>query len=238
MPVEFLTGLSGAILGAVLTGLFAWWLQSNQQINDKKQELRKIIMEFLKLREEYFARDATIDDPQKREASGISFNTKRVIYLEEAESLANAIPNYVSSSIYDTLAYEFMQDSNFSKAEEYLKRAVKASQTVILKCVALRSLGVFYFGPGPLHSFDLGREYFKQAVDLIKNPVDPYSLYTLGYSYEIWGLQEMANGFENEGLQQIDRARKYYRDLPNNHPLRDQYLGMLDNKVAGARAWS
>ena len=99
------------------------------------------------------------------------------------------------------------------------------------KVVALRALAWFYFYPGPLRDFQKGREYFEKARQVLKNPTDAYSTFTLGYTHEQWGLVEISNGFAMEGQSQIARARKYYSDLPGNFPLRKQALELLDSKV-------
>jgi hypothetical protein len=127
-----------------------------------------------------------------------------------------------------------MLDSNFKKVEEFFKKAVQASRSIIAKSTALRAAGIFYFSQGTHRNFDLGRKYFKESVELFSNPSDPYSLYLLGYNYENWGLYELANGFEVEGRAKIDNARKYYRDMPNNYPLKSSSLEALDIKVQQA----
>src|SRR5690606_42105052 len=59
---------------------------------------------------------------------------------------------------------------------------------ILAKVVAARGIAAFYFGQGPQRDFARARQYFEQAIDLLKHPTDAYSLYTLGYTYETWGL--------------------------------------------------
>jgi hypothetical protein len=65
----------------------------------------------------------------------------------------------------------------------------------------------------------------------MENPPDAYSIYTLAYTYEQWGVFEIVNGFETEGRQYIERARKYYTDLPPSYPYRENFFLLLDRRV-------
>lgn len=234
MSNEVISALVGALAGALITGGFAWWLHKVEQDRNKREELRNITMQLVEIRDKINNEVASIEDISKRENTSIALNNKRQIYLEAAMNIVEEIPKQVESSEYIFLAYEFMLDSNFKKVEDFFKRAILASRSILAKSTALRAAGIFYFSQGTHRNFDLGRKYFKESVDLFSNPSDPYSLYLLGYNYENWGLQEIANGFEVEGKSKIDNAKKYYRDMPNNYPLKSSSLAALDFKVQQA----
>jgi hypothetical protein len=234
MSNEVISALVGALAGALITGWFAWWLHKIEQDRNKREELRNITMQLVDIRDKINNEIANIQDISKRENASIAINNKRQIYLEAAMNIVEEIPRQVESAEYIFLAYELMLDSNFKKVEDFFKKAVRASRSVIAKSTALRAAGVFYFSQGTHRNFDLGRKYFKESVELFSNPSDPYSLYLLGYNYENWGLYELANGFEVEGRAKIDNARKYYRDMPNNYPLKSSSLEALDIKVQQA----
>lgn len=235
MSNEVISALIGAFVGALLTGIFAWRLHKVEQDRNKREELRNIVTQLIDIRDKMNIEVASIENDAKRENASIALNNKRQIYLEAALNLIQEIPKQVQSSEYIFLAYEFMLDANFKIVEDFFKRAIRASRSVLAKSTALRAAGIFYFSPGAHRNFDLGRKYFKESVDLFSNPSDPYSLYLLGYNYETWGLQELANGFEAEGRTKIDNAKKYYRDLPNNYPLKSS-LKALDDKAQQALA--
>lgn len=231
MSNEVISALIGALAGALITGVFSWWIHNIEQNRNKREELRNITMQLVELRDKFNNEVSVIQDAGKRETASISLNNKRQIYLEAAINITKQIPNQVASSEYTLLAFEFMLDSNFKQAEEFYKKAIRASRYTLARIVALRAMGIFYFAQSPLRNFDLGRKYFKEAVDLLANPSDAYSIYTQGYSFETWGLQELANGFEVDGRSKIDSARKYYRDLPNNYPIKASALEVLESKV-------
>lgn len=234
MSSDVFSALIGALVGAFATGIFSWWIQKVEQNRSKREELRNITMQLIELRDKFNNEISALPDASKREAASISLNNKRQIYLEAAINITEQIPSQIASSEYTFLAFEFFADSNFKQAEEFYKKAIRAARFPLARIIALRALGSFYFSQSPLRNFELGRKYFKEAVDLLANPADAYSIYTQGYSYETWGLQELANGFELEGRSKIDSARKYYRDLPNNYLLKAPALEVLETKMRQA----
>lgn len=234
MSNDVFSALIGALVGAFVTGIFSWWIQKVEQNRTKREELRDITMHIIELRDKFNNEISALPDAVKREAAAISLNTKRQIYLESAINITEQIPNQVASSEYTLLAFEFMADSNFKQAEIFYKKAVHAARFPLARIVALRAMGSFYFAQSPLRNFELGRRYFKEAIDLLPNPSDAYSIFTQGYSYEMWGLQELSNGFDVEGRSKIDSARKYYRDLPDNYLQKASALEILETKVRQA----
>jgi tetratricopeptide (TPR) repeat protein len=222
-----------ALLFSIITGIYTQIARHEQEIRSQKDELRKTLATLLDLREDLNGRINSIPDAQMRESASISLNNKRMVYLEAAEFLITKMPGQVSSSECNVLANEHLMDSNFAQAERYFLKAIDASGTDINKVTALRALAWFYFYDGPRRDFEKGREYFEKAIEVLTNPTDAYSIFTLGYTYEQWGLIEISNGFE-EGHQKIERARKYYSDLPGNFSLRTQSLELLDGKVKKA----
>lgn len=231
MSPELVAGLGGALLGAFLTGVFGWWLHRIEQTSAQHEELRNIITKLVDLQEEFQTKVMPITDLQMREFAGTLLNTKRTVYLESAQNLVRKIPRTVSSSEYARLAFEFANDSNFTQAEAYYERALQSAQSTLAKVVAARGIAAFYFGQGPQRDFARARQYFEQAIDLLKNPTDAYSLYTLGYTYETWGLVELYNGFIDEGNRKLSFARKYYNDLPNDYRLKHQSLAAIEAKI-------
>ncbi len=231
MSNELIAGIGGAIIGAILAALFAWRLQRPERIASKKEELRNTLIALVDLREHYQTEVPKIQNPQLKESAGLFINQKMTIYLQTAEALVDQVPKHIFSFEYGTLAYEFWLNSSFTQAEKFYRNAVKVSCSTLAKVTSLRGLGSYYFGQGPHHDFDNGRRCFQEATDLIKNPTDDYSKYTLGYTYQLWGLAERSNGFVAEGEQKIDRARKYYEDLSFDNPLREQALEWLEVKV-------
>jgi tetratricopeptide (TPR) repeat protein len=234
MSDELLAGFGGALIGAVLAGVFAWIIHRSEQISSRRQELRAAITALIQLSEEHQTRLSTIADPSAREAAGVIINMKKQVYLEAAETLTNKIPRHVLSSEFTILGINHMNESNFKKAEECYFKAVKVSQTSATKITALRSLAIFYFAQSPQQDFDAGRKYFQRAVDILKTARDAYSLYLQGYTYEVWGFNEFNNGFKTTAVQKFESAKEYYEDMPISHPLRNQALEYLTIKLRNA----
>jgi tetratricopeptide (TPR) repeat protein len=232
MSNELIAGFGGALIGSVVTGIVAWILQRAQEASRREHELRSVVMVLVDLRKKFDTEIAPMTDFLARERVEGYLTAKRTVYLEAADTLIKLIPKRISSSEYNILAWEHMWDSNFKAAEKYFLRAVGAAHSILSKINALRAIASFYFAIGPQTDFEKGRDYYQKAVSqLPEKPSDPYSVYTLGFSYEKWGWSELYNGFEAKGRSALDIARKYYRDLPDDHPLKNAALGSLEAKL-------
>ena len=163
--------------------------------------MRETLAILIDLRQDFQTRVLSITDPQLRENENINLNMKRSVHLEAADSLVTQIPDHVSWAEYSFLGYEHQTDSNFTQAERYYQKAIGSEHTNVGKIASIRAMAIFYFSPGTLRDFGKGRKYFSDAVDVVKNPTDPYMVYLLGYSYEQWGLYELWNGFYVEGIR-------------------------------------
>jgi tetratricopeptide (TPR) repeat protein len=212
-----------AVLFSGFTFAYSQIGQHAEDVRSKKKELRDTVAALIDLRGEFY-------NTQLQESESINLNNKRLIYVEAADTLITQIPNNVSWAEYAILAYEKQLDSNFTQAERYYQKAIEASRTPLGKNFSIRALAGLYFSQGPLLDFGKGRKHFGEAVDALKNPTDHYMAYTLGYTYEQWGLYELWNGFHVEGNQMIERARKYYLDPPDS-PLKKRALESLNEKA-------
>lgn len=231
---ELIAGFGGALVGALIAGIVAWLLHRSQQTAVKKTEFRRAILSLLGYREELVNRIPQISDPQSRENAAGFIAAKRLIEIETVEALVADVGAQVSTTEYTVLGNELWLDSNFSEAEKYYKQAVDAAKSMLSKVNALRAIAAFYFSPGPQRDFERGRKYFERAAAVFNGATDPYSTYTQGYTYESWGFSELSNGFKVEGAQKLDRARKYYYDMPTSHPLRNQALESLTRRLKTA----
>lgn len=238
MSEQLVAGLGGAFIGAILTALSAWWLQRNQQISAKKEELRNTIMALLDFRKQTTQDVPQIQDPQVKEMTGLFINQKRTIYLQAAETIVEDIPKHVSSTEYGALAYELWLESDFDKAEEYYRNAARATKSTIAKSSALRARATFYFGQHPNQNFALGKKYYQQAIDTLEGSNDDYSLYTKGFAYQWWGLTLRGLGLSTgndayvaEGNEKISLARSAYEAMSKSNQLRNQSLEWLQTKI-------
>ena len=226
-----------SIIVSVMALLFSFASATYMQIGknaeetrSQKDELRKILTLVLDLRGDYQNRIGPIQNAEIKEEAGTYLNAKRMIYLQAAELLVAKIPQHVSTSEYHVLAWEAIYDSNFKQAKKYLDDSLNASRDTLSKLLALRSLASFYFIQGPLKDPAKARKLFQQIEDELTNitPLDDYSLYIQGQTYQYWGFGELANNFQAEGAQKIEMARKHYLDMSLSNPLRSHSLEVLD----------
>ena len=220
-----------ALALAVAGVLYGHRAKSAEDLRLKREELRGALAQLVALRAEIFDRLTSGEEAKERRAVSQMLNAKRLIYLEAAESLASEFPEQVSSAEYNVLANEAAMDARFDQAERYFARAVRASRGGVARAVALRTLAVFYLGPGPLRSFEKGRRHFQEAVDVLVGATDSHSLLALGTTYEAWGQFEQRYGSEREASQRFEMARKAYSEMPPD-PLRDRALELLQSRTA------
>jgi tetratricopeptide (TPR) repeat protein len=226
-----------AIIASVITFVISQRSQDVQDIRARKEQLEGLLTNLVSLEADFNSSVSPIADPLKREQMSSLFNTKRLIFLEEAEILMDQLGKNVSTSEYGVLANELSSMSSFKKAEIYYERAVGAAQDDVSRAMALRSLAGFYFLPTQLRDFDRGRQYFQEAVDAVKESQgDDYSKYTIGYTYESWGWSEKYNGFGSEGDRLLERAAKFYGDMSTQNPLRQWALESYATRSGGPSA--
>ena len=231
---DAVAGLGGALLGALITAIFAWKIQRAQQMDAYKREFQSALTKLLEIQEIHQIEVDKITDYGVREARSGFLNTKRNVLLETAEFLAQKLGNLVAPSEYNVLATQQMLNSNFEAAERAFhdaSRSANARPSRIGQAVAYRSLGYFYFSEGPILNYEKGRLYFKQASDALSGSLDPYSIYSLGYTHEVWGVGEWWNGFTDEGRRLTSYARKYYNDLPEAYNLKGTALAQLEVRI-------
>src|SRR5262249_42522853 len=139
---------------------------------------------------------------QEREFIGGMINNKRMVIAEAADNLVRQIPNNVTSAEYKFLANDKLANGGATKAEEYLKKAVDVSRDPLARMMASRNLASFYSQRGPFQDMDKARKNFQRAVETLgSEPRDDASAYTLGFTWEMWGVAEYGNNYPNEGAQ-------------------------------------
>jgi tetratricopeptide (TPR) repeat protein len=224
---ELIAGFGGALIGAMVSGVFAWFLHTAEQLRAAREELRHTLAELVEVREEAFRTSLEHQGAMEQaQASGL-YNAKRALLLENAENIVSKIPRHVSSSQYFILASEHVSVSNFVTAEKYFRKSVAVSRTLFYRTVALRSLGDFYFTVSPLQNVEQGRKYFAEAIKLLESQNDEYSCYGMGFTYESWGLAEIYNGFVASGEELVLRAQACYHRLSDVNPTKKVALESL-----------
>jgi hypothetical protein len=200
-------GSLSAVLISVIALLLSYRGQAAQQLREKREELRGVLERLVSLREEQNVLNKEQDEAVRAQA-GAYQNTKRIIYLEAAESLARQISRHVNASEYYVLGVENFWDSDFVEAMTYYEMAVKRSRhsSAIRQAEILRTLAALYFIQDPaVQNHDKGRRNYEKAVRVIKNRDDNYSIYTQALTYRNWAMSEL--GVKN--LSKTDELLKH-----------------------------
>jgi hypothetical protein len=186
-----------------LSALFTYKSKTADDLRSKREELRGTIERIVDLRS--FIRN---------EPSGDHL-MKQDIYIDAAEDLIKESKQKLSSYEYNILAREMYVRESYEKAERYGYEAINAakdSKDIRAKNLSLRLQAHVYFSPG-FKDFVKGREYYTQAVDSLKDTKYDYIKSLLAFTFELWGVDEIFNGFREEGDKKIELARQHYSHL-------------------------
>lgn len=180
-----------------------------------REELKEQIEKLIDLRSEFNRKLSEFQTEYEREVFGGLTNTKKSIYLESAEYLARRLPR-ITSAEWMVLGNEHHMDSNFAKAAQLFTLAVRAAQTssAVAKIAALRALAgaqMFVSSSGAKE----GRQTFQQAVNLIADRKDPYSIYTNAFTHRFWAGTEWQLGHFGEAHEQLRKAMNAARNMPD-----------------------
>jgi hypothetical protein len=219
-----------AVVFSIVSFLISQQQSNAQELRAKHEELRRLLIELISFQESLSANIAAITDPIQREEAGGALNSKKLIYLQSAESMADELSSHVSSAEYSTLGRQEMTQSDFRKAERYFLMAPNAANDLISKAMATRDIGEFYFQMSPLRDIEKGRKYFSDAADITKTATDDYSLYCTGYTYDMWGSFEKLSGFQIDGDQKLALAREYYKKISSQDSLGAWALEALEKR--------
>lgn len=231
MTPETTTGILGAIVGSILTGLVSLRIHKSSEYRQKREELREVLLKLVQLKEDYELRIKSIIDQTSREQIGGILNEKRMILKSAAEDLEQKIRSGLSPGEYITLGQENWSYSNFDGAEKYYKKAIEASTDSLNKSISARILAFFYTTRGPHHDFRKAEEHFQQAIDYLSRATDDYSIYTIGLAYETWGIAEEFHRKGKEGRNLFELAKAHYYRITDGNPLREDSLNRIKVKL-------
>ncbi len=203
---------------------------SLQEVRSKREELRKLLLELVACRETFTKElmplpGDTADQRQSKDAGSSLLNSRRAIFLEAAEALADQLSGHVSSSEYNVLANEKLAQADFKKAGSYFLLATHVDADPISNAVASRAAGMFCFSPQG-RNFDEGRKWFAKACASTENEQDDYSIYHTGMSYQCWGFSEVSWSFKEDGRSKLKKALECYERMSPGNP-----------RGVNARAW-
>jgi hypothetical protein len=161
---------------------------------EQREELKAHIETLLSLRAEFNAKAGGFASEPEREFWSGAMQTRKSIYLESAERLAERLP-FVTSAEWLVLGAEHMADSNFHHAEQMYRRAAASSKcaAAVTQAAALRALGGARMMMGPA-MLAAGRKAFADAIALMGGRTDPYSAYAVALTYRSWAEAEFGAG--------------------------------------------
>lgn len=215
-----------ALVASLGATVFTQVTSSQETIRSKKEELRKLLIGLVEIRQEYMK-----SAPSPMSGGSQLLKAKQGVYLQAAERLASEIPGTVSSYEYVLLATEEASDGNYARAENYLFKGADVGATPLQRAQALRILAIGYFFPGPLNNVEKGRAAFAKAIDSLKAESDPYVIQGRCLTYEAWAGMEVLGSSATNAREKTDIARKCYNDLPPNYPGRQQLLDGLETRI-------
>jgi hypothetical protein len=157
-------------------------------------------------------------------------NAQRQLILESADAIAREHRDRVSAQVFNTLAYERASDGRHEAAEQYFRAAIKAasdSSSAVL--VSLQGLATLYMTPGtPITNLPMGRQSFRQAMDILRRGSDEASHYQRAQSYMQFAWMEATNGQRIEGARLIRSARDEIAALSPRNPARGQLSATIN----------
>jgi tetratricopeptide (TPR) repeat protein len=121
-------------------------------------------------------------------------NAKREMLIEETERLISNLGDRVTSAEYLTFGQQIALDSRFDRANQYFQKALSAAPSDIARVAAYRSLAMAAMQPGKGSNRADGRRYWADALRLLSDTADQYSLFLASDILLNWALLEQRLG--------------------------------------------
>ncbi len=218
----------GAFVISIAALVISYRHTREQRVRQKREELRNAIERLISLREEINNIDPTLDSAV-RNSKGSLINTKRTVYLQAAESLAEEVSQYVSSSEWQVLGAENEYESDFAHARYFYEKCVVASRRSSAgnQSVALRVLAASFYFPEPFRDLEKGRKRHQAAIDAVSNSDDPYSKYMQAHAYREWSSKEIAVNEAEEAVVRLTEASNIVKTLPEGYYLKNDEIKLI-----------
>lgn len=223
-------------LGALIISLIALLVSQRntdqQARREKREELRNVCDRLINLRQDLNSKYNQILDVNVRTEYGSLMNNERSIYLETAEALTKELADEVTASEYNVLGTENFNDSDFTEARNYYKKAVKASKkaSVIVQATALRLLADCLYVE-EIRDLVEARKCYETALRVLGERTDNYSIYSQVFTLRDWANQEMMIG----NLAKADDILKVA--FTRNDKLPDWFSPKMDEKRFIVALW-
>lgn len=211
-----------------------------QQMKDKRAEdlqkrlenLRTTVLQIADIRNQFLQILATSDQQNVTQFNQQSalLNTKKQVLIENADSLLSGIEKDVSPAVFLELAYEESSDGRLVEAERYYKLGLQSNRLDVLSTVALnRSLGELYLQRQTnYYRPEIGRDYYRRALEVFKNQEDGFSLYNRVYVLCSWAYLEFQNRNTEAGTKLLQRGRAEALKISDDSPSRLLALNLVN----------
>jgi tetratricopeptide (TPR) repeat protein len=184
-------------------------------LREQREELKEMIEKLIDFRSELNMKYAAFKTEQEQEQFSSAWNVKKSIYLESSEYLARQLP-HVTPAEWIVLGNEYMLESNFVKAEVLFQRSLASARktSLITQVGAVRALAGAQMSQGG-EGVERGRRSYQQATAMLIRQKDPYSLYTMAYTYRQWSYSEYSLGNYQEAHNRIKDALRVASLMPD-----------------------
>ena len=220
-------------LGAVVIALAALYFshrgQSAQRLREQREELRGVLERLVTIREEQAELIKEREESVKT-AAGIWQQTKRMMYLEAAESLSRQLLPHLTASEISIVAMENYYDGDWLEARRWYQLAEGRSEhtSPLKRAELLRALASTYYINDPaLLDPATGADAYRRAVGAVDGRIDIFASYTRALGYRGWAASELSVQRLDEAADLFDRAWQEWQKIPGNEVVR--WLGDVRN---------
>lgn len=185
------------------------------ELTDTLDKLATIQIEALRIQSEFTADINNAATQALVQQALVAFNTQNVNLLQQAITLANRIPSFVTWIDYSIIAQASQNFGDMLLAETYYQRAIEKASTNYDKGIAIRGYAGFLFAQNRLEE---ARVQIQAAVDTLENleGSPEYRSFTLGFTYQNWAISEAMVGQTEEAERLLRQSCEMYGTIQNS----------------------
>lgn len=207
--------ISALALGvSIVSAVFSFRLQTANNNRSTREQLNETVRELIKLNDENNALWAV--DPAQRD---VSFFRRAGTIAQTATSLsrqavylAESVPKLVTDVEFVMIAQALALAGDQLNADAYWQKGIEASPNEYYRIANIRGYADFLFRQG---KHELGRSKYQQALKIFDNDTD-FKKFTNAFTYQMWMVSEVANGFREEAEGCYSRAKHIFESI--SHP--------------------
>ncbi len=159
-----------------------------------------------------------------------SIHVKQAVYIDCADAIISQIPSFVTPAEYNSIANAKLGESDYSGAENYFLKAVKASGGLqVDKVAAYEMLGRIAMVKGDENQCN---EDYKAALNILKTcPEDLNIASSEAYLFKMWSFAEQLKGDRGLAQAKLQEGISYFENKPDSFPPKKIELQDLENAV-------